>query len=90
MEEQYEDKSSSESAPLEWLAEYVVEHENNVIKHISILCGRTLQEVQHALFTELRNEYPYADRVDVTILTMEPIKDDADIDLFDEEVAYFP
>ena len=90
MEEQYEDKSSSESAPLEWLVEYVVEHENNVIKHISIICGRTLQEVQHALFTELRNEYPYADRVDVTILTMEPIKDDADIDLFDEEVAYFP
>ena len=90
MEEQYEDKSSSESALREWLVEYMVEYESNVIKHISILSGRTLQEVQHALFTELRKDYPHADRVDVTILTMEPIKDDADIDLFDEEIAYFP
>jgi len=61
-----------------------------VIKHISILCGSTLQKVQQALFDELRNEYPYAEKVAVTILTMEPIKDDADIDLFDEGLAYSP
>ena len=90
MEEQYEDKGSSESTVLEWLVEYVVEYEENIVKHITIICGKTLQDVQHALFGELRNEYPYAEKVEVTILTMEPIKDDADIDLFDEGLAYSP
>ena len=90
MKEQYEDKGSIDSAQIEWLVEYVVEYEGSVVKHISILCGRGLQEVQHALFAELRNEYPHAERVDVTVLTMEPTKDDADIDLFDEGLAYSP
>ena len=90
MKEQYEDKGSADSAQIEWLVEYNVESEENVIKHISILCGSTLQKVQQALFDELRNEYPYAEKVAVTILTMEPIKDDADIDLFDESLAYSP
>ena len=90
MELPYESETeNSTTSEKEWIVEYEVEYEDSIkLLHLTVLCGKNVQEVQAALFIELRNLYPKAVRIDVTITRLEPITTQTDMRKFDLNSAY--
>jgi hypothetical protein len=73
----------------EWLVEYdVVNGDGLKHQHLSILNGSDIQDVQVAIFTELRNMYPHSDRLEVTITRLEPISTHTEVKKFDLDTSY--
>jgi hypothetical protein len=73
----------------EWLVEYDVDSGDGLKRqHLSILNGLDLQDVQVAIFAELRNMYPLSERLEVTITRLEPITTHAEVKSFDLNSAY--
>ena len=73
----------------EWLVEYDVDSGDGLKRqHLSILNGLNMQDVQVAIFAELRKMYPLSERLEVTITRLEPITTHTEVKKFDLNSAY--
>ncbi len=73
----------------EWLVEYDVDSGDGLKQqHLSILNGSDIQDVQVAIFIELRNMYPRTERLEVTITRLEPITTHTEVTNFDLNSSY--
>jgi hypothetical protein len=90
MELPYESETEkSTTSEKEWIVEYEIESGDALkLQHLTVLCGHNVQEVQAALFIELRDMYPKEERIDVTITRLEPISTQTDLRKFDLNSAY--
>ena len=90
MRERLEQKSLSRQIIGEWLIEYTVESSNGFEHHLDIIEAIGVKEVQIKLFSQLRNRYPSEARIEVTILMLEIVQNNAEIDLFNTQEDYIP
>lgn len=90
MRERLEQKSLSRQIISEWLIEYTVESSNGFEHHLDIIEAIGVKEVQIKLFSQLRNRYPSEARIEVTILMLEIVQNNAEIDLFNTQEDYIP
>ena len=73
----------------EWLVEYDVDSGDGLKhQHLSILNGSDIQDVQVAIFIELRNMYPHSERLEVAITRLEPITTHTEATNFDLNSSY--
>jgi hypothetical protein len=72
------------------VVEYRVDVENISYHHLSLIEGKNLQSVQANLFAELREEYSHSERIDVTVIRMEPVETHTNEKDFDTVGAYHP
>jgi len=71
------------------LVEYDVDSGDGLKRqHLSILNGLNMQDVQVAIFAELRKMYPLSERLEVTITRLEPITTHTEVKKFDLNSAY--
>ncbi|RAH15751.1 MAG: hypothetical protein CMB56_002765 [Methanobacteriota archaeon] len=85
-----EQKSLSRQVVGEWLVEYTVESSKGYEHHLDIIEAIGVKEVQINLFSQLRNRYPSEARIEVTILMLEIVQNNAEIDLFNTQEDYIP
>tara|TARA_B100000902_G_C26564480_1_gene553469 strand:+ start:146 stop:418 length:273 start_codon:yes stop_codon:yes gene_type:complete len=90
MRERLEQKNISRQILGEWLIEYTVESNNGFEHHLDIIEAIGIKEVQIKLFSELRKRYPSEARIEVTILMLEIVQNNAEIDLFNTNNDYVP
>ena len=90
MKERLEQKSLARPILSEWLIEYKVESSNGLEHHLDIIEAIGIKEVQIKLFSQLRDKYPSEVRIEVTILMLEIVKNNAEIDLFNTHEDYAP
>tara|TARA_Y100001980_G_C14556862_1_gene351655 strand:- start:58966 stop:59238 length:273 start_codon:yes stop_codon:yes gene_type:complete len=90
MRERLEQKSLSRQVVGEWLVEYTVESSKGYEHHLDIIEAIGVKEVQINLFSQLRNRYPSEARIEVTILMLEIVQNNAEIDLFNTQEDYIP
>jgi hypothetical protein len=75
----------------EWIVEYIVEIPGeDPLKHLSILRGRDVDDVQARLYQELREEYPASERIEVTVMRLLPVEKDTDEQMFELGGVYQP
>jgi len=79
-----------EQSSREWIVEYRVDIGKHSYHHLSMIVAQNLQNVQALLFEELRDEYNHAERIDVTIIRMEPIDTHAQVGGFTSTGVYHP
>ncbi|MBT4060179.1 MAG: hypothetical protein HOE69_07755 [Euryarchaeota archaeon] len=83
-----------DSAPLrmkEWLVEYYVERAQKDTLHcLTVLRGRSAEEVQTRLYSELRENFPLEFKLEVTVTRMIPIDIDTNEALFEMEGTFQP
>lgn len=79
MEQTREDEAQkAASQQREWMVEYEVTDEDGVkLKHLSVLYGKNITDVQASLFVELRELYPQQTMIEVTITRFEPVSTQA-------------
>lgn len=82
--------TQEEESSKEWVVEYRVDVENISYHHLSLIKGKNLQSVQANLFAELREEYSHSERIDVTVIRMEPVETHTNEKDFDTVGAYHP
>ena len=90
MRERLKQKNISRQILGEWLIEYTVESSNGLEHHLDIIEAIGIKEVQIKLFSHLRNRYPSEARIEVTILMLEIVQNNAEIDLFNTHEDYVP
>ncbi len=90
MKERLEQKSLARPILSEWLIEYKVESSNGLEHHLDIIEAIGIKEVQIKLFSQLRDKYPSEVRIEVTILMLEIVQNNAEIDLFNTHEDYAP
>ena len=90
MRERLEQKNISRQILGEWLIEYTVESSNGFEHHLDIIEAIGIKEVQIKLFSQLRKRYPSEARIEVTILMLEIVQNNAEIDLFNTQDDYVP
>ncbi|MCH2348341.1 MAG: hypothetical protein MK233_00245 [Candidatus Poseidoniales archaeon] len=75
----------------EWIVEYLVEISGQEpLKHLSILRGRDVHDVQARLYQELREEYPTCEKIEVTVMRLLPVEKDTDEQMFELDGVYQP
>ena len=75
MEGHWEHGTKQQEQPeREWVVEYRVDIEDASYHRLSMLKGKDVKSVQATLFEELRNEYSHVDRIDVTVIRLEPVE----------------
>jgi len=75
----------------EWIVEYLVEIPGQEpLKHLSILRGRDVHDVQARLYQELREEYPTCEKIEVTVMRLLPVEKDTDEQMFELGGVYQP
>jgi len=75
----------------EWLVEYTVSDSiGNNHHHLTVVEAMDIKDVQVLLFQELRESYPAEHRIEVTILMLETVQKEAEIDLFLTRAEYRP
>ncbi len=75
----------------EWLIEYYVESSTmEMTQCLTILRGRTVEEAQQRLYSELRESFPLDFKIEVTVTRMIPIDIDTDQGLFEIDGVYQP
>ena len=75
----------------EWLVEYYVERAQKETLHcLTVLRGRSAEEVQTRLYSELRENFPMEFKLEVTITRMIPIDIDTNEALFELQGTYQP
>ena len=75
----------------EWIVEYYVERSQNETLHcITILRGRSPDEVQTRLYSELRENFPMEFKLEVTVTRMVPIDIVTDESLFELQGIFQP
>ena len=75
MEGHWEHGTKQQEQPeREWVVEYRVDIENASYHHLSMLKGKDSKSVQATLFEELRTEYSHVERIDVTVIRLEPVE----------------
>ena len=82
--------TQEEESSREWVVEYRVDVDNISYHHLSMIEGKKLQTVQANLFAELREEYSDSERIDVTVIRMEPVETHVIERHFDTASAYQP
>ena len=90
MKERLEQKSLAWPILNEWLIEYTVESSNGSEHHLDVIEAIDIKEVQIKLFSHLREKYPSEVRIEVTILMLEIVQHNAEIDLFNTHEEYIP
>ena len=90
MRERLEQRNLSRQIIREWLIEYTVENSKGINHHLDIIHAFDIKEVQIKLFSHLREKYPSESRIEVTILMLEIVQVDAEIDLFQTHEEYTP
>ena len=90
MRERLEQKNLTRPILGEWLIEYTVESSNGIRHHLDIIEAIDIKEVQIKLFGTLRERYPSEVRIEVTILMLEIVQNNAEIDLFHTHEEYVP
>ena len=90
MKERLEQKSLTWPILNEWLIEYTVESSNGSEHHLDVIEAIDIKEVQIKLFSHLREKYPSEVRIEVTILMLEIVQQNAEIDLFNTHEEYIP
>ncbi len=75
----------------EWLIEYyVVRAEEETLHCLTVLRGRSVDEVQSRLYSELRENFPLDFKLEVTVTRMVPIDIDTDESLFEIQGMFQP
>ena len=75
----------------EWLVEYTVSDSiANNHHHLTVVEAIDIKDVQVLLFQELRESYPADHKIEVTILMLEAVQKEAEIDLFETKPEYQP
>ena len=90
MRERLEQRNIAKPILREWLIEYTVENSKGLEHHLDIIHAYDIKEVQIKLFSNLREKYPSEARIEVTILMLEIVQVDAEIDLFQTHEEYTP
>lgn len=90
MRESLKQKSLTRPIQSEWLIEYKVESSNGTEHHLDVIEAFGIKEVQIKLFSQLREKYPSEVRIEVTILMLEIVQNNAEIDLFNTHEDYTP
>ena len=90
MRERLEQRNLTRPILNEWLIEYTVESSNGTEHHLDIIEAMGIKEVQIKLFSTLRESYPSEARIEVTILMLEIVQHNAEIDLFNTHEEYTP
>ncbi len=90
MRERLEQRNLTKEISREWLIEYTVENSRGTEHHLDIIHAFDIKEVQIKLFSQLRDKYPSETRIEVTILMLEVVQIDAEIDLFQTHEEYTP
>ena len=91
MEGHWEQGTRQEEDPArEWVVEYRVDVENISYHHLSVIQGTDMKNVQKTLFEELREEYNHAERIDVTVIRMEPVQTHTNQRIFDHSTPFQP
>ena len=90
MRERLEQKNLARPLLNEWLIEYTVGSSNGKEHHLNIIEAMDIKEVQIKLFSSLRDTYPSEVRIEVTILMLEIVQPNAEIDLFHSHEEYIP
>ena len=89
MEESWDDVSWEKDVRLkEWYVEYIAIVNDQKYHHMSILYGEDMQDVQRSLLHEVRRNYNYTDRIDITVIKMKETEVQTDAALF--EGIYVP
>jgi len=75
MEQTREDETQkATNLQREWMVEYEVANKDGIKqKHLTILYGKNVVDVQESLFIELRALYPHQSMIEVTITRFEPV-----------------
>ena len=75
MEQTREDETQkATNLQREWMVEYEVANKDCIKqKHLTILYGKNVADVQESLFIELRALYPHQSMIEVTITRFEPV-----------------
>jgi hypothetical protein len=90
-EERKEGRQEGAPTDREWLVEYIVElPEEMPMRMVTILRGAQMSDVQGRLYDILRSEFAAHQRLDVTIVRMEPVDMRTDAALFEIGGAYQP
>lgn len=82
--------TQEEESSREWIVEYRVDVDEISHHHLSMIEGKNLQDVQANLFAELREEYADSERIDVTVIRMEPVETHVMDTHFDKASVYQP
>lgn len=64
-----------EGSASEWIVEYVVEHASERSRHLTLLLAEDADGVREALIEEIREEYPDAGHLEITVVRLEPVED---------------
>ena len=73
----------------EWMVEYeVTDKEGRKQKHLSLLRGKGIPEVQASLFKELRETYPTQSTIEVTITRFEPVSTQTDLRCINPAIGF--
>ncbi len=69
-----------EGSSSEWIVEYVVEHASQRSRHLSLLLAEDPDGVKEALIEEIREEYPDAGHLEITVVRLEPVEQLGDME----------
>ncbi|MDP6906360.1 MAG: hypothetical protein QF440_02970 [Candidatus Thalassarchaeaceae archaeon] len=91
-EEDREWEQESVQVEREWLVEYVLDipEEGEAVRMITILRGAQMSDVQSRLYDILRSQYASHQRLDVTVIRMEPVDMRTDVAMFEIGGTYQP
>jgi hypothetical protein len=90
-EESEQGRQGGVQSDREWLVEFLVEiPDENPIRTVTILRGAQMADVQGRLYDILRSEYASSQRLDVTVIRMEPVDMRTDVALFEIGGTYQP
>ncbi|DAC11097.1 MAG TPA: hypothetical protein HA276_04885 [Candidatus Poseidoniaceae archaeon] len=68
-----------EGSSSEWIVEYVVEHGSDRSRHLSFLVADDADGVREALIEEIREAYPEAGHLEITVVRLEMVEDIGDL-----------
>ena len=80
MEQNGWDMVWEEGSSSEWIVEYVVEHASQRSRHLSSLLAEDPDGVKEALIEEIREEYPDAGHLEITVVRLEPVEQLGDME----------
>ncbi|MBV18391.1 MAG: hypothetical protein CMA56_00785 [Euryarchaeota archaeon] len=80
MEQNGWDMVWEEGSSSEWIVEYVVEHASQRSRHLSLLLAEDPDGVKEALIEEIREEYPDAGHLEITVVRLEPVEQLGDME----------
>jgi hypothetical protein len=91
-EENENGRQESVQTEREWLVEYILDipDSGEPVRMVTILRGAQMADVQGRLYDILRSQYASYQRLDVTVVRMEPVDMRTDVAMFEIGGTYQP